>query len=250
LGGGLTGSTALASSPHLGELSGYLELHIEQGPRLEAAGLELGVVEGIIGIDRWDVRLVGAANHAGTTPMAMRHDAGAAAGRVLAGLAGVLAGVDPEMVGNVGRLELLPGATNVVPGEALFTVELRSINLGSLRNGAVALESAVAEAGRATGCTYQLSPRSSIAPVAMDPAYVVAIEQACSGLGRRYGRLVSGAGHDAGVLARQVPAGMIFVPSGGGVSHSPAEHTDDHLLLGGCEALLAAILQVLGFAKA
>jgi N-carbamoyl-L-amino-acid hydrolase len=248
-GGGLSGSTALASGPHLRELSGYLELHIEQGPRLEAAGLELGVVEGIVGIDRWDVRLLGAANHAGTTPMAMRRDAGAAAGRVLVGLAGLLAGVDPDMVGNVGRLELLPGATNVVPGEAVFTVELRSLNPDSLRNAAAALEKAVAEAAGATGCAYDLAPRSSIPPVAMDPAYVAAIAEVCSGLGRRYTRLVSGAGHDAGVLARHVPAGMIFVPSRGGVSHSPAEHTDPELLLAGCEALLASTLQVLGFAK-
>jgi N-carbamoyl-L-amino-acid hydrolase len=248
-GGGLTGSTALASGPHRLELSGYLELHIEQGPRLEAAGLELGVVEGIVGIERWDVRLLGAANHAGTTPMGMRRDAGAAAGRVLAGLPGLLAGVDPQMVGNVGRLELLPGATNVVPGEALFTVELRSLNPDSLRSAAEALLSAVADAAGAFGCSHEVTPRSSIPPVAMHPAYVAAVEEACTGLGRRWTRLVSGAGHDAGLLARHVPAAMIFVPSRGGVSHSPAEHTDPGQLVGGSEALLAAALNVLGFAK-
>ncbi|MEP7104371.1 MAG: M20/M25/M40 family metallo-hydrolase, partial [Chloroflexota bacterium] len=103
-GGGLRGSNHLCASPHVAELSGYLELHIEQGPRLEAEGMELGVVEGIVGIDRWDVVFRGAANHAGTTPYPMRRDAGAAAGRLLHRLRALVQAVDIEMVANIGEL--------------------------------------------------------------------------------------------------------------------------------------------------
>src|SRR5581483_2395904 len=109
-GGGLRGSRYLCGSPHVEELAGYLEVHIEQGPRLEAEDLELGVVEGIVGIDRWDVVFTGAANHAGTTPMAMRRDAGVAAGQLMQALPRLVAAADPEMVGNAGVIELVPGA--------------------------------------------------------------------------------------------------------------------------------------------
>jgi N-carbamoyl-L-amino-acid hydrolase len=248
-GGGLVGSTALCAGPHRFDLRGYLELHIEQGPSLEAAGLELGVVEGIVGIDRWDVRVIGAANHAGTTPMTLRRDAGAAAGAVMAGLAGLLAQVDPDMVGNIGRLELLPGATNVVPAEARFTVELRALDPASLGTAAGALDAAVAAACEAAGCSYEMVISSSHPPAPMDTTFVAAIEAVCAGLGRRHTRLISGAGHDAGTLARHLPTGMIFVPSRGGISHSPQEHTDPDHLITGCAVLLGSALRVLEFAK-
>jgi len=240
-GGGMAGSAHLCASPHAAELSGYLELHIEQGPRLEAEGLELGVVEGIVGIDRWDVVIVGAANHAGTTPYSMRRDAGAAAGRILHGLRRVVQAVDPEMVANVGELQLLPGAANVVPGEARFVVEMRALQPAALRRAAALLEAELAEAAGEAGCEFRISPRSSVLPAPMNPRLVAAVEAACVESGRPWRRLVSGAGHDAGRMAEVVPAAMLFVPSHLGVSHSPKEHTNEALLAQGAWVFARAV---------
>ncbi|HEX6350070.1 MAG TPA: hydantoinase/carbamoylase family amidase [Candidatus Dormibacteraeota bacterium] len=244
-GGGLAGSTHLCASPHVAELRGYLELHIEQGPRLEAEGLELGVVEGIVGIDRWDVVIEGSANHAGTTPYAMRRDAGAAAGRVLHGLRRLVQAADPEMVANVGELELLPGATNVVPGEARFVVEMRGLESASLRRAAAALAEEVAAAAAEAGCAARITPRSSVAPAPMDPRLVACVEAACEESARPWRRLVSGAGHDAGRMSEVVPAAMLFVPSHEGVSHSPREHTEEAFLAQGAWVFCSAAVKAL-----
>jgi N-carbamoyl-L-amino-acid hydrolase len=240
-GGGLRGSTHLCASPHAAELTGYLEIHIEQGPRLEAEGLELGVVEGIVGIDRWDVVIEGAPNHAGTTPYSMRRDAGAAAGRVIHGLRRLVQAVDPEMVANAGELHLLPGAANVVPGEAQMVVELRALDPSSLLKAAHALRTELAAAGEEAGCQFRMTPRSSVPPAPMDERLVEVLEAACAESGRPWRRLVSGAGHDAGRMAEVVPAGMLFVPSHLGVSHSPKEHTDDALLRLGAWVFQSAV---------
>lgn len=249
-GGGMKGSTALCADAHIRELIGYLEIHIEQGPRLEAAGIEVGLVEGIVGIDRWDVVIKGSANHAGTTPMAMRRDAGAAAGRVLATLPAIVSAVDSDMVANIGRLDLLPGAPNVVPGEARFVVELRALRAASLRAAGAAVSDAVATAAASHRCEHLVEPHSSMPPVRMSPTMVAAIERVCARLGRTSTRLVSGAGHDAGALARELPVGLMFVPSRGGISHSPDEYTEPAQLVAGAEVLLHATLETVGISKA
>jgi N-carbamoyl-L-amino-acid hydrolase len=241
--GGLTGSRALAAGAHAEHLLGYLELHIEQGPVLETGGLALGVVEGIVGIDRWDVRVLGEPNHAGTTPMAMRRDAGRVAARVVGELRELLAAVDPEMVGNAGELHLLPGAPNVVPGEARLTIELRSLRSSVLDRAADALRHRLREVARDEGCTVEMARRSALEPAPLTPAVVGALDRVCERLGRPWRRLVSGAGHDAMAMAGRVPAGMLFVPSRGGVSHAPNEHTDDDLLVLGAQALLEGALE-------
>jgi N-carbamoyl-L-amino-acid hydrolase len=246
-GGGVRGSRFLCESPHIEEIRGYLELHIEQGPRLEAAGYDLAAVEGIVGIDRWDVTIRGAANHAGTTPMAMRRDAGVAAGRVLHGLPALLARIDTGMVGNIGEIRLLPGAANVVPGEARFVVEMRALEPDTLERAAAALRDEVGAASAAAGCEWEVAEHSRIPPAPMDARMVEAAERAFGALDARWTRLVSGAGHDAGPLSERVPAAMLFVPSRGGVSHSPLEHTDPDQLVLGCQALLLTALEVLGF---
>ena len=248
-GGGLRGSTHLCASPHAAELSGYLELHIEQGPRLETEGLELGVVEGIVGIDRWDVVIEGAANHAGTTPYSMRQDAGAAAGRLIHSLRRLVQSVDAEMVANAGELRLLPGAANVVPGEARLVVEMRALDPLSLRRAAEALRAELAAAAEEAGCGFRMTPRSSVPPAPMDPRLVAALAAACAESGRPWRRLVSGAGHDAGRMAEVVPAGMLFVPSHLGISHSPKEHTDDALLGQGALVFQSAVLRALEFPR-
>jgi N-carbamoyl-L-amino-acid hydrolase len=243
---GLVGSRALAAGDHPWRLIAYLELHIEQGPRLESAGLQLGVVEAITGIERWDVRVTGHPNHAGTTPMDARRDAGRTAARVVAALRELLAAVDPEMVGNVGELALLPGAPNVVPGEARMVVELRSADGATLDRAAAALRRRLDEVALEEGCAVRMRRLMRHEPTPMDPAVVAAVERVCGREGRRWRRLVSGAGHDAGSLAAHVPAGMLFVPSRGGVSHAPDEHTDDELLVLGAQALLEGVIEVTG----
>jgi N-carbamoyl-L-amino-acid hydrolase len=244
-GGGLAGSRALSAGPHMAELTGYLELHIEQGPRLEADGLELGVVEGIVGITRHEVRIVGAANHAGTTPYTLRRDAGAAAGRFLHSLRSIVTSVDPEMVANIGGVELLPGAPNVVPGEARLVLELRALSAQSLATAFEAVTGEIADAASEQSCTFSIEPRAVLEAASMDSRVVEVLSQVCDRSGRPWRRLVSGAGHDAGILARHVPAGMLFVPSRDGISHSPLEHTEPELLIQGAQVLLESVLAVL-----
>jgi N-carbamoyl-L-amino-acid hydrolase len=246
---GLAGSRAFAADPHAADLVAYLELHIEQGPRLEAEGLELGVVEAIVTIARWEARITGAANHAGTTPMAMRRDAGRAAARVVAGLRELLRDVDPEMVGNAGEIAFRPGALNVVPGEARVGLELRAADGDTLDRAAEALRRRLQEVAAEEGCAARLDAIDAHPGARMDADVVAALERVCERRGGRWRRLVSGAGHDAGALAARVPAGMLFVPSAGGVSHSPREHTGDALLVQGAQALLEGVLEVLERAR-
>ena len=243
-GGGLTGSRALLEHPHVRELSGYLEIHIEQGPVLDAAGDEIAVVEGIVGIRRLDVTMAGEANHAGTTPYSARHDAGAAAAKVAWQLREILRDTDANMVGNVGVMTFEPGSPNVVPGEARMVVELRSISKQSLDRAQAAMTAAAHAAAAEFACESSVHDRLVIEPVRMDPASVEALVRICERSGRPWRRMASGAGHDAGAMASTVPAGMLFVPSRGGISHSPLEHTDDRLLMQGCRLLLEAVIEL------
>ena len=244
-GNGFTGSLAFCAGPRFASVLGYLELHIEQGPRLEAEGLDLGAVEGIVGIDRFEVEFIGEANHAGTTPFEMRKDAGRAAVRLLSGLRELAQVVDPGMVANAGQIAFHPGAPNVVPGRAETQVEFRAVRPESLVQAGEALSFAARRIAAEEGCEVVVEALTRWLPVALDHDYVAAVELACAASGRPWRRLVSGAGHDAEVLARHVPAAMLFVPSHRGVSHSPLEYTSpDHLALG-CQTLLDAALLVL-----
>jgi OHCU decarboxylase len=147
------------------------------------------------------------------------------------------------MVGNAGELHLLPGAPNVVPGEARLTVELRSLRSSVLDRAADALRHRLREVARDEGCTVEMARRSALEPAPLAPAVVGALERVCERLGRPWRRLVSGAGHDAMAMAGRVPAGMLFVPSRGGISHAPNEHTDEDLLVLGAQALLEGALE-------
>ena len=228
-----------------GDIAAYLELHIEQGPRLEAEGLDLGVVDAIVGIDRYDVVVHGQANHAGTTPFNYRHDAGRAAARFIGGLRELVQGVDERMVANVGALQLDPGAPNVVPGGARFVVEVRCPDPAALEAVRRVLSDELERKARDEGCTVDFAPQTSWPAMAMFPGYVAALDRVAERSGLPWRRLASGAGHDAEILARHVPAAMLFVPSHEGISHSPLEHTDERLLAQGCQALLDSALEIL-----
>jgi N-carbamoyl-L-amino-acid hydrolase len=242
--GGLSGSRALLRHHHADELSGYLEIHIEQGPVLEAEGAELGVVEGIVGVRRLNVLMEGEANHAGTTPYDARRDAGAAAAKLAWRLRKILQGIDPSMVGNVGVIGFEPGSANVVPGRARLVVEIRSVSGQSLDRAQEAVTFSAGEAASDFGCRASLELGLVIEPVRLDTDIVDALSRVCERSGRRWRRIVSGAAHDAGSMAARIPAGMLFVPSHGGISHSPMEHTDDRFLVQGAQLLLAAVVEL------
>jgi beta-ureidopropionase / N-carbamoyl-L-amino-acid hydrolase len=241
--GGLTGSTALCASEHIREIGGYLELHVEQGPRMESAGLELAMVEGIVGIDRYRIAVRGAANHAGTTPMHARSDAGRVAARVLARVHDLALGLDAGMVANVGCLDLRPGSPNVIPGAAAMTVEFRAGDETSLAAAGIELGALVSRTVAEERCSATIE-RISHKPVSrFDRHLCDLVEESCLRTSPSTGRLMSYAGHDASVLSGQVPTGMLFVPSTGGISHAPRESTPAAQLVQGCRALYEAIVE-------
>lgn len=243
-GGGLVGSTALCVGDHIRDIRGFVELHIEQGPRMEDAGLELAAVDGIVGVDRYLLIVRGEANHAGTTPMRARADAGRAAAKIAAYLWETADEVDELMVVNVGAMQFHPGAPNVVPGEARFTVEFRAQSEFSLLRAIDRTEALVRRIGREQGCAVEVSRLSHKPVVHFDDDYVERVSQTCVRQGVPTGRLVSYAGHDASAMSAKTPTAMIFVPSVGGISHSPAEHTSDEQLVLGAQVLLEMLVEL------
>lgn len=226
---------------HLPAVAAFLELHVEQGPRMEADGKDLAVVTGIVGVYRQLVRIVGVQNHAGTTPFRLRHDAGQAAAAAAAGLRGLVQAINDEAVANIGVMRFSPGGVNIVPGEASFTLEVRHPDEGVVREVVNAFNRRLDHTCHEEGCRATVELLSWVAPAAMDGGQMNTIEAACRELGVTPARLWSGAGHDAAVLSRHVPTGMLFVPSIGGISHAPEEATADAHLVLGARALLRAV---------
>ena len=224
----------------------FVELHIEQGPVLEREGITLGAVENLQGISWTDVRFTGQANHAGTTPMALRRDAGAAAGALAAFVHDLALELGGTQVGTVGVIELSPNIINVVPGAARVTVDLRNSDNDLLCEAERRLESFVAELAERNGLTASCKRLARFDPVRFDDAIARRIEDAAALLGHSCRRMTSGAGHDAQMMARICPTAMIFTPSIGGVSHNPAEHTAPEDLMAGANVLLHTLLALDG----
>jgi N-carbamoyl-L-amino-acid hydrolase len=244
--GGLIGSTALCAGEHVHDLRAYVEMHIEQGPRMERAGQDLATVDGIVGIDRYRVDVRGETNHAGTTPMDLRADACRAAARITARIRELAQRTDPAMVANVGCFEVTPGAPNVIPGRAELIIEFRAGAAGSLDVVADGLRALVAAVTREERCHATVDRLSRKPVVTFDRVVRDLIEKACSGTGRPTGRMWSFAGHDASVLGAHVPTGMMFVPSTGGISHAPQESTPPDQLVLGCQALCDIVVALHG----
>jgi allantoate deiminase len=222
----------LAEARRMDEVGAYLELHIEQGPVLERAGVELGIVTAITGMLGFRARFLGEANHAGTTPMELRRDALAGAARAVLALRDEARARD-DTTANVGVISAEPGGFNVVPGVAEITIDVRSPS----SKGFAGLEPLVREtlerivAEEELGLELRETHRKQ--PVALDPELQDRLEQAAREEGATTLRLASGAGHDAMVLAHHVPAAMLFVPSRGGLSHTPDEYSSpEHCELG------------------
>jgi beta-ureidopropionase / N-carbamoyl-L-amino-acid hydrolase len=227
-----------------GSLHCYIELHIEQGGNLEKAGLQVGIVEGIVAIDKYDAIVTGFANHAGTTPMADRHDALLAAAQLAVAVHDVVTSEPGRQVGTVGHLEIAPNAPNVIPGSAKMSIELRDLSPEKLRRLGDAVRARARDIAASTRTTIELKPASLAPPASASSDVQDAIGRATEA--RRWStmRLPSGAGHDAQMMAQIAPMGMIFVPSVGGVSHSPKEltHWDD--CARGANVLLGTVLEM------
>ncbi len=223
----------------------YLELHVEQGPVLDSIKIDIGVVEHLQGISWKQIEISGTANHAGTTPVSMRHDAGYAAAKIIVFLR-ELACASENTRTTVGSLRFLPDAINVIPSKAVFTVDMRDPDEGRLVDGEEKLLAFLRELQMEEGVGISVETLARFKPVRFDSELAAAVEDAARIRGFSSMRIVSGAGHDAQMLARVCKAAMIFVPSQDGISHNPAEHTTDEQLLRGARVLLDVASERLG----
>jgi N-carbamoyl-L-amino-acid hydrolase len=227
-------------------LRAYLELHIEQGPILEEEHLPVGVVEGIVAIAWSRLTLTGVQDHAGPTPMRIRHDALVAAAEIIRGVREIPRKIGGDMVSTVGRLDVAPNIPNAIPGRVSMSIDLRAPDEHHITRGLGLVDRLVKEAARAEGVTYELEhywrvPRTRFALEVVD-----AIEAAVRSLGCGHRRILSGAGHDAQYMAAICPTGMIFVPSRDGRSHCEEEFTPMDDIEHGANALLLAASTLAG----
>jgi len=241
---GLTEDGLLAARRDPATLVGYLELHVEQGPILERAGVDIGIVTGITGASSFRVEFGGDARHAGTTPMGDRRDAAVGAAAFVLGVRETVIRDFPGCVATVGDIVTEPGAFNVVPGRARLRLECRSLvstELGALSR---ALAERAHEDAAAFGLDIAVEHVGHSEPTPTDDGVRLSFATAAAALGLTTMELPSGAGHDAQPLAAVTPSGMVFVPSVGGISHDPSEHTAWQDCLNGANVLLGAAIQL------
>jgi N-carbamoyl-L-amino-acid hydrolase len=229
-------------------LRAYLELHIEQGPILEEQDLSVGVVEGIVAISWSRLTLTGVQDHAGPTPMRIRHDALVAAAEIVRGVREIPRKIGGDMVSTVGRLDVTPNIPNAIPGRVSLSVDLRAPDEHHVTRALGFLDRLVKEAARVEGVTYELDHYWRVPRTHFDVEVVDTIEEAAKGLACGYRRILSGAGHDAQYMATICPTGMIFVPSSGGRSHCEEEFTPMDDIEKGANTLLLAASKLAGAA--
>jgi len=227
-----------------GSIAAYLELHIEQGGILEKEKLDIGVVEGIVGINWWDVTIEGFANHAGTTPMNQRHDALLAAAKFIEAVNRVVTGIPGRQVGTVGRIQALPGAPNVIPGKVILSLELRDLDASKIEMLYQKIRREADQIAQGSKVAFEFKEINVNIPAPTDPRIRALIDQSAKELGLSTKQMPSGAGHDAQDMARLAPVGMIFIPSVGGISHSPREFTRPKDIENGANVLLQTLLKV------
>lgn len=235
------GGTAPVGRP---AVHAYVELHVEQGPVLDIEGVTIGAVEGVQGISWTEFTVTGVSNHAGTTPMRLRHDAGYVACAIAHEVREIARKLGGDQVATVGALNLSPNLVNVIANKAVFTVDLRNTDEVLLREAERLLHAFVDAIAVAEGVTISQRVLARFEPVAFDPAVVNLVEDTARSLGHTVRRMPSGAGHDAQMLARVCPAGMIFVPSVGGISHNVKEFTQPADIAAGANVLLQTVLRL------
>ncbi len=228
-----------------GNIKAFIEIHIEQGSILYSRNIDVGIVEGIVGINWWTVDIEGFSNHAGTTPMDMRQDALLAAAHLIIAVNRVVTSEPGRQVGTVGRIQCEPGAPNVIPGHVVMSVELRDLSsekIGALIKKIKQEAESIAEK---TGTKIRFEGIDATAvPAPLDPQVQKYLVESAEELGLSSLVMPSGAGHDAQNMARIAPTGMIFVPSVGGISHSPQEFTRTEDMEKGANVLLQTILKI------
>ncbi|MBU23938.1 MAG: Zn-dependent hydrolase [Acidobacteria bacterium] len=236
----LTDTSILSAARDPKTIAGYLELHIEQGNRLNAAVADIGVVTGIVGLRRQKVTYIGRADHAGTISMTDRLDAGQGAAGLMLAARGMVMTAFPDSVVNIGVIAFEPGAMNVVPERACLTLEFRAPVAEDLERLGVVLKSLVRAEAKSRNLEAEVEEVDGIQPVQLDQRAQGALAGAATRIGLKQIAMPSGAGHDAQAMARICPAGMIFVPSAGGFSHSAREFTEWDDCVNGANVLLQA----------
>jgi len=227
-----------------GDIAAYLELHIEQGGNLDSEKINIGVVEGIVGINWWDVTIEGFANHAGTTAMNNRQDALLAAAKFIEAVNRIVTSVPGRQVGTVGRINAFPGAPNVIPGKVVLSLELRDLDAAKIKmlyDRVYAEAQSIAAASRTK---FDFKEINVNIPAPTDPRIRSLISETARDLGLSTKSMPSGAGHDAQDMARLGPVGMIFIPSVGGISHSPREFSHPADIGNGANVLLHTLLKL------
>jgi N-carbamoyl-L-amino-acid hydrolase len=234
-----------------GSIRAFLELHVEQGPILEASGKSIGIVESVSGICHWQVTLTGRANHSGTTPMDMRSDAFAGLAEIAAMIPTVIrdAGGDQSRV-TIGKVHLVPDHPHTIPGKAVFNLIVRDVEDEIMRALTVRFRDLIAETSRKHRLEASIDEMGWLAPVSLDAAIASDMETEAKRLGLAYMRMPSGAGHDAQTMQAVCPSALIFVPSRAGISHAPEEWTDWADIENGARLYLAALCRLAGMAGA
>jgi len=227
-----------------GDIAGYLELHIEQGGTLDTEKIKIGVVEGIVGINWWDVTIEGFANHAGTTAMNNRQDALLAAAKFIEAVNRIVTSVPGRQVGTVGRINALPGAPNVIPGRVVLSLELRDLDAAKINMLFEKIQAEAQKIATESKNRFDFKEINVNIPAPTDPKIRSLISEAARDLGLTTKLMPSGAGHDAQDMARLGPVGMIFIPSVGGISHSPREFSRPEDITNGANVLLQTLLRL------
>jgi N-carbamoyl-L-amino-acid hydrolase len=227
-----------------GSIRAYLELHIEQGALLEQQHVQIGIVEGIVGILDSEVTVEGFANRAGTTPMDQRHDALLSAARFVDKFNSLVTSVPGRQVGTVGWIKAEPGAYNVIPGRVTLGLEIRDLDAGKIKSFFDRTREAADEIGRSNGTTFHFSPRDVSAPALTDKSLQGIIAATAKQLNFSTKLMPSGAGHDAQEMANIGPIGMIFIPSVGGISHSPKEFSNPIDIENGANVMLGTLTRL------
>jgi beta-ureidopropionase / N-carbamoyl-L-amino-acid hydrolase len=228
-----------------GDYKAYVELHIEQGGILDETDIDIGVVEGIVGIRWWDVTVQGVPNHAGTTPMNRRHDAMLSAAEFALAVNRVATSTPGRQVATVGRIRAEPGAPNVIPGRVVMSLEIRDLDSQKMTSVFDAVRAEAEKIGKARETPISFAElNTSSQPAPTDERVQRVIADAAKSLGLSTRVMPSGAGHDAQEIAHIAPTGMIFVPSVGGVSHSPKEFTSQQDMGNGANVLLQTVLAI------
>jgi N-carbamoyl-L-amino-acid hydrolase len=225
-----------------GDIAGYFELHIEQGGILEQTKTDVGIVEGIVGIKQWEVTVTGFQNHAGTTPMDQRHDALLSAARFTDMVNRVVRSVPGRQVGTVGKMQVFPGAPNVIPGKVVCSLELRDLDDAKIVTLYDMIAKEARAIGEANGTTFSYADLHANVSAPSDPRMRSVIADSAKALKLSTRVMPSGAGHDAQAMAQLGPMGMIFIPSIGGISHSPKEYSRPEDCVNGANVLLGAVL--------